>query len=60
VERDIPRLGTKHSQVGNETFPSWEKNEALLVARVVVVVGVSFETCAKKISHLSLNLSKPA
>jgi hypothetical protein len=36
------------------------KNEALLVARVVVLVGVSFETCAKKISHLSLNLSKPA
>ena len=25
VERDIPRLGTKHFQVGNETFPSWEK-----------------------------------
>jgi hypothetical protein len=36
------------------------KNEAFLVARVVVLVGVSFETCAKKISHLSLNLSKPA
>ena len=47
-EQNIPNLGMKRSQVG--------KNEALLVARVVVLVDVSFETFAKNLSSLPQSL----
>jgi len=48
-EQNIPRLGMKRSQVG--------KNEALLVARVVVLVDVSFETFANR-SLISPSISQ--
>jgi len=69
VERDVPTVGMKRSQVGDKTFPSWviglplRLSKNLFCAFIGDINGVGLHYLQRfycKFLHLSTNLSKPA